>query len=711
MLRKLLASLVSRTKTKPVAPQGDGTQNLLALIEDASKAGDSAALDDLCRRAEMEQLSSSQVWQRLGRAQAQSGNLASSEALLSRALAIDANDADTLSYLANVHQLRGDESCALLYYERALACDANHRLSLRNASFVYLRQSNITKALPLLERLFLFDPLAPAVAEHLAAFSLSRNDNERALIYLAAARNASPTDAKIYAVTAATYAKLGNLAQALSLYRKSWELNSSDADVANNFGYLLTQLGDIDEAVAVLERAVTCRSDFADGLNNLAIAYLRQGRRTDAEQKYRAAIAANPTRNDIRGNLLLCLNYSDQISRDELYRAHLDWAAHIELTSDRLKPIQPKSATQRRLRIGYVSPDFVTHPVATFIEPILREHDREKFYIVCYSNNPAPDDTTERLKALVEDWRDIYTLDDNAAAELIRADKIDILVDLAGHTGRNRLVMMKRKPAPIQLTYLGYPNTTGLGEIDFRISDDYVDDATAQQFYTETLIRLRRCFLCYQPPTQDVALTTSPRDLSDGINFCTFNNLAKITDAMIATWATILNAVPHSSMYLPGAALQATPTRQRWLERFAALGIADHQIKWTNRAPSVASHLERYRMMDVAFDTFPYNGTTTTMDALWMGVPVVSMYGPRHASRVTYDLLSRLGLARWAASTHDQYIDIAVKLAQMGPRDAILRRELRNAVAHSELLNARDMAASLEQAYLDIWKQKFGISF
>lgn len=739
MLRAFLDLLRRRNTAAPEKPMPNPAPDWFARIAVIAESHDANALDALCREATSAPPSDGRVWQRLGRLKAQSGDLATAETFLHRALASSGETPDLLCDLANIRQLRGNLASALETYRQALALDSNHELSLLNAASLYLRQSDKATGRILLDTLFTLNPRAPGVAETLAQLSLSEGSHQCALRYLIAATEVSPADARLYAVMGATYNALGQRKASLAAYQRSLELNPSDPPVANNLGLLLFKAARIDEAIAVLEQAVAQKPDFVEAMNNLAIAlqqrfayeraeqwlqralglrpeyadvhtnlgklYVEQGRTAEAEQHLRAAVDLQPSDQRIQSNLLLCLNYLDHTKREALYRAHVAWAKRFR-QSNAPVAITHRGEDRRKLRIGYLSPDFVTHSVAFFLEPILRAHNRDHFDIFCYSNNPAADNTTARLQALALQWRDVSALDDAAVIQCIRDDQIDILVDLAGHTSGNRLLVMLRRPAPVQVTYLGYPNTTGLTEIDYRITDDRAESADAQQYYTETLFKLPRCFLSYQPPIPETVLDAVTSNRDTGVVFGAFNNLAKVTEDVVVAWAAILRTVSNSVLHLPGATVEVESVKQRWIERFASHGVAANQIKWIERTPSVENHLERYRLVDIALDTYPYNGTTTTMDALWMGVPVVTRYGSCHASRVSYDLLSRIGLEDLVATTFDAYIDIAVRLAQQGPRDSAARHALRQTLRSSELLDGQSMAVALEQAYRQMWQRR-----
>lgn len=732
MLRALLKQLRQRKNVQRDEPPADPAQYWLDRIAAASRSPAQTALDALSREVEAAQPSDRRIWQQLARLRAQTGDFVAAETLIQRALYLGGKSPELLCDLANIRQLRGDDTSALETYQQALALDKSHELSQLNAALLYLRQAEKSAARPLLEKLFARNPHLPGVAEALAQLSLDERDLQSALQYLIAATEASPTNARLFAVLGATYNSLGQREASLAAYQRARSIDATDPLTANNLGLLLFQAARIDEAITVLEQAVALKPDFVEAMNNLANAlhqkflfdraeqllgeairvrpsyadahanlarlYLEQGLTEDAEKSLRVAVTLQPTDQRIQSNLLLCMNYRDDASRESVYVAHVNWARQLPVPRT---PVATQHSERRgtKMRIGYLSPDFVTHSVAFFIEPILRAHNRDEFDIYCYSNNAASDSTTARLRTLDIRWRDISALDDNRAVDCIRNDDLDVLVELSGHTSGNRLTLMRQRPAPIQVTYLGYPNTTGLTEVDYRITDELAESADAQQYYAETLIRLPRCFLSYQPPNVDIALDVPDVGTERCIAFGAFNNLAKVTDEIVGAWAAILRAVPDSVLHLPGATVTGDRARQRWIHRFAIHGIAEHRIKWAARAPSVEHHLQRYHSVDIALDTYPYNGTTTTMDALWMGVPVVTRYGSCHASRVTYDLLSRVGLGHLASATLETYIDTAIQVSKRGPRGIAERRALRQAVQGSELFDGKSMAAALEQAY------------
>jgi predicted O-linked N-acetylglucosamine transferase (SPINDLY family) len=384
----------------------------------------------------------------------------------------------------------------------------------------------------------------------------------------------------------------------------------------------------------------------------------------------------------------------------------LDFAKRWEAPLATLVQPHPHDRSpERRLKIGYVSSDFRQHSVAWFIEPVLAHHDRERFEIFCYANLFQEDAVTERLKAHADHWRKIYGLPDELAAQQIRADQIDILVDLNGHTAENRLLVFARKPAPVQVTWLGYPNTTGLSAMDYRLTDGFADPVgMTEPFHSETLIRLPECFSCYQPPRDAPAVSELPAKEKGYITFGSFNKLTKVTPEVMATWARILQAVPGSRLALQSAGLGEDAMQQMVREAFAGLGITPERLELHGHDRSQKTHLERYRNIDIGLDPFPYNGTTTTCDALWMGVPVVTLAGKVHAGRVGVSQMSNLGLTELIGQTPEEYVAIATRLATDRERLGALRKELRSRMTASPLMDAPRFTTNLEQAYRGMWK-------
>jgi predicted O-linked N-acetylglucosamine transferase (SPINDLY family) len=333
---------------------------------------------------------------------------------------------------------------------------------------------------------------------------------------------------------------------------------------------------------------------------------------------------------------------------------------------------------------------------------VIESHDRSKFFVIGYSSFVTPDEVTDAIRARCDAWRDITNLDDERAAALIREDRIDVLVDLGGHTN-SRLLLFARRPAPAQATWIGYPNTTGLRQIDYRITDAIADPpGEADALHTEKLLRLPDGFLCYRPPDEAPAT-----DRADGpVTFASFNNFSKVTPRAIDAWAEILRQVPQARLMLKAKGLNEPVMQERARESFVSRGIDAQRVEVSRQQPSRREHFEQYRSVDVALDTFPYNGTTTTCDALWMGVPVVSLAGRTHVSRVGASLLARVGLNELVAGSVDAYVGAAVELARDSTRLHALRSELRDRMKRSTLTDAVRFTRAYEESLRTAWAQR-----
>jgi predicted O-linked N-acetylglucosamine transferase (SPINDLY family) len=434
------------------------------------------------------------------------------------------------------------------------------------------------------------------------------------------------------------------------------------------------------------------------------------GRAEESLAYYRSALAAAPKAGAdeaaIGSNLLFALNAVPGIAAAAVFAEHRGWGErHAEPLKAKWRPHANVPEPERRLRVGYLSPDFRRHSVAYFIEPVLAAHDRRQVEVFCYASVLNRDEVTDRLQGLADRWRDVVGLGDGEAAETICADGVDILVDLAGHTGNSRLSVLARKPAPVQGTWLGYPNTSGMTAVDFRVTDSVADpEGQADALHTERLVRLDGGFLCYKPPADAPAVGPLPAHENGFVRFASCNNLAKAAAPAIAAWARILARVPGSRLLLKSKPLVHDGARRLVAERFMAAGVGADRLDMLGWIVD-GTHLEVYRRVDVGLDTFPYNGTTTTCEALWMGVPVVTLAGDRHAGRVGASLLARVGLDDLVTRSGDDYVERAVALAGDLGALAALRWGLRGRVAASGLLDAARFARGLEEAYRRLWRQ------
>ena len=469
------------------------------------------------------------------------------------------------------------------------------------------------------------------------------------------------------------------------------------ADAAANEGRLEAALDLYNACLHSQPRSLDARLGAAAVLVDL-------WRNDEAVAAYARALEMAPGAGPVFSALLFHHHYLAPCDPARLFALHRAYGAAMQKAWPQpAADVSRQSAPERRLRIGYVSPNLSRHSVGYFVEPVIRCHDRRQFEVFCYYNHALADDATARMRAAADGWRDIATSDDDSVARMVRDDAIDILIDLAGHSKGNRLSVFARRPAPLQMTWLGYPDTTGLGAMDYRLTDHVADPApSAELVHTEKLLRMDGCFLCYEPPAD--APPVRLRDGNQPVTFSSFNSIAKVNAETIRLWARILAEVPGSRLALKSAPFRFTETVERVLDALERNGVDPARVDVRNWIGERPQHLDAYGDVDIALDTFPYNGTTTTCEALWMGVPVVTLAGDVHMSRVGASILHTAGLDRLAARDDEAYVRIAVELANDAAGRHALRARLREQVAASPLLGHASFTRGLEAHLLGLWR-------
>jgi protein O-GlcNAc transferase len=545
-----------------------------------------------------------------------------------------------------------------------------------------------------------------------------------------------PANLDALQVLALLLSQSGQLDQAAAQLSRAVDLSPAAPHLRNNYANILIQLRRYSEAAAQARKAIelnagyipayialscaqlylpdseaaidAARRGLAVGPNpelskNLVLALDQSGRADQALHAAEQAHFAHPTHAALHSLYLMLLNYTDRPrGATDIAAAHRRFG---ELhPSAKATPINTEP--DRPIRIGIVSADLRTHSVAYFLEPIL-QYAPSDIDITCFSLSDTPSDpTTRRLRGYVKSWDEVGHLDDAGLAAKIRERRIDILLDLMGHTGGNRLAALASKPAPVIVTAIGYPNTTGLGAIDYRLVDSVTDPAGAEALATERLLHVDPCFLCYRPP-HDAPETAMPAPDAP-ITFGSFNTPAKVSPRTAALWAGALNAIPGSRLLLKSKDLGEACSRAAVLERLARAGIVSNRITILPAAASVRDHLTLYSQVHIALDTVPYNGTTTTCEALYMGVPVITLQGEVHASRVGMSLLSAAGHPEWVASSPDHFGRIAAALAADSSGLAKLRAGLRRSVQASSLCNAAGYSTRMFASLRECWRSFCG---
>jgi predicted O-linked N-acetylglucosamine transferase (SPINDLY family) len=672
----------------------------------------------------------------LGEAHRRLGNLAQATACNQRAVELAPGLAGAHANLGQLHQLQGDRAAALACFRtlvRLLPDDAPANTLLGKA---LLDQDELEEAERHFRRATELAPNDPRTHFNLgAALQAAGRLDEAAAAYRAAlARN--PVDPEIHNNLATVLQKQHALDEAERHYRRAIAINprftpgyanlagllsetsrneeavhvlrqataSSPNDAAAHaaYGAILHEIGWLDDAAAALRRAIALDPKLPAAYHTLAVCAQYQGRLDEAFELYRTSLRLAPDNPQFHSNYIYALNYHPDYDARRLYDEHCAWSRRH---ADRLLPANVAHANDRspdrKLRVGYVSSHFRGHAVNFFIEPILAAHDHQQCEVFCYSGVIAPDETTARLRSYADHWREFSQYTDAQAAALVREDQIDVLVDLAGHIGGNRLLVFARKPAPVQVTYLGYQNTTGMRAMDYRLTDAWADPPGASDaYYTERLVRLPRSFFCYLPSPAAPPVSPLPALERGYVTFGSFNNFSKVTPQVLAAWARLLAATPNARLAILTTVTESL--KMALADALARLDVASHRIELHHRRPR-AGYLELISSVDIALDPFPFNGHTTTCDALWQGVPVLTLAGSTYHSRFGSSAHVNLDLADWIATSPDQYVEIGARRAAEVDQLAVLRSTLRERMAASALLDHRGFTRNLEAAYRQMW--------
>lgn len=549
------------------------------------------------------------------------------------------------------------------------------------------------------------NPESASLAAALGSVLLSSKKYAEVALLFRKANDLDPQNANyVYSLAQCYYRQL-EYEEALKFYNKAIFLQPKMLAAYHSIAAIYSLLRDYQKAREYLRKALEIKPNSSVAYFNLGILLCELGEIEQGCAALRESIELDSTVSLAHSALLFYLHYQPHVAQALLYKEHRAWQKiHAIKPNDWIKHKNNKDP-DRRLKIAYISPDMHIHSVAFFFIAILKSHNKNQYETFCYSDGEKKDDMSRTLQTLAEHWRDISHSSDEYVLQKIKEDEIDILIDLTGHTGDNRLKALSCKPAPVQVTYLGYPNTTGLDSIDYRLTDKWVDPPEENgRYHAEKLVYLADGFLCYQAATNLPDVTPAPVNINQHITFGSFNNLAKINNNTIYLWASVMNALPGSCIVLKAKGLTDAVAQQRLRQQFSQYGISSEYINILNYENTINDHLINYGLIDIALDTFPYNGTATTCEALWMGVPVITLQGDMHVSRVGESIMQQANLPDLIAKTSKDYIDIAVGLA--GNLDLLnhLRNNLRPHIAASKLTDAQGFIVHLEHAYRKMWQ-------
>jgi predicted O-linked N-acetylglucosamine transferase (SPINDLY family) len=584
-----------------------------------------------------------------------------------KALALRPNYPEALNNLGNPYYDRGQFHEAVIFYRKAIALRDNYPEAHNNLGTALFELGRMTEAIECYQRSI---ALRPNYAD---AF----NNLGQALF-----RGGKPHES-------------------VEAFSRAIALNPALGEPYSNLGNAFKEIGRLDEAIDCYHKALSIQSNFKFASNNLGTALKDRGELGGAILQFRNALKIDPDYASARSNLIYTLHYDPAYDAPAIFAELSKWnQTHAARLAPSNEPHTNDRIPDRRLRIGYVSPDFREHVVGWNLLPLLKCHDRGEFEVHCYSSVLHPDGMTEQLKANVHAWHNLVGVSDQTAAEMIRMDQIDILVDLSLHSAMNRLLLFARKPAPIAVTYLGYCSSTGLSAIDYRFSDPYLDPPGSDDPYSEKTIRLPHTYWCYQPGGGAPDPVKPPAIKTGYVTFGCLNNFAKVAGGALDVWVEFLRTMPTARLLLYA---QWGSHRTRVLRRFEEQGISPDRIEFVAKQ-HFPDYIRTYERIDVALDPFPYGGGITTCDALWMGVPVVTLRGKTAVGRAGTSILSNVGLPQLVAQNPEEYRRIALGLANDLPFLADLRAGMRQRMISSPLMNAPAFAKDVEAAYRKMWR-------
>ncbi|HEY2341917.1 MAG TPA: tetratricopeptide repeat protein [Chthoniobacteraceae bacterium] len=639
--------------------------------------------------------------------QYRAGRLAEAEAMCRKVLETQADQKDALYLLGMIATRAGRREAAVELLGKAVVAAPENAVALHGFGRALLSAGRAGEAIPFLRRFLELQPARAEAHNDLGIAYGSTGNLKEAVIEFRRCAVADPGHADAQSNLGKALLELSRPEEAAAACRECLRLNPRHYNAELVLGAALLARGEIDEAIAACQRAIALHPQAAEAYLNLGNCQKDQGRLDEAIACYRKVVELRPDWPEGQSNLLLALHYQPGIGPQALLAEHRVWQRRHATVRAPDGPVRNGRAfenapdPERPLKIGYVSGDFREHPIGRFLLPLLEQHDRERYSVHAYANVGRPDGFTEQLRSQTAVWRNIFGVRDEEAAELIRRDGIDILVDLSAHTAHNRLLLFARKPAPVQATYLAYPSTTGLDAMDYRITDPWLDPPGERtDGYAERSVWLPESYWCYLAPPFAPPVRQTPAIENGFVTFGCLNNFVKVSQASLELWRRLLQRTPESRLLLHAPQGER---RRELLNWFADEGIESRRIEFFERQ-AMARYLEAYHRIDVALDPYPFGGGTTTCDALWMGVPVVSLAGLTAVSRAGRSILSNAGLPALVAPSESAYVEIALALTEDLTRLGELRATLRSRMQTSPLMDAVRFTRGLEEAYRKMWR-------
>lgn len=666
----------------------------------------------------------------------QQKNYTEAKKLYQRVLVLNPQQPDAMHMLGILARHAGQNETAEKLIQQALKISPYNSEAYANLGVVLLAQGKREEALNAFRQSTALNPANHEAAYNALKLLYHAKRVDEATAYTKELVNAHHKQEMLGAVALAA-GEYGNWQDAVYYFKEALFLAPNDVNLWNNLGNAHKENKDITEAELAYKRAIDLHATHAITYYNRAGLYMAQGWLAKAEQDYLHALELDPQLNQAHLNLgllyqgqgrldlakkhvkhafdaqpdsmmahssyLFMMHCDPSITPQDIYKESLAWGEqHADSLPRHLHKNQPDA--QRRLRVGYVSADLRKHAVASYIEPVLRSHDKSNVEVFCYSNSSISDETTKQLQSYADHWRDIIGLTDEVVAEQIQRDKIDILIDLSGHTGGHRLQVFARKPAPIQATWIGYFNTIGMKAMDYIITDRFLLPPEEEHLYVEKPLRLPHSAAVYKMRDLPIEVNELPALTNGYVTFGCFNSLTKMTSEVMELWVRILKQVPNAKLSLKNNSFDDADIRKDYHKRFEDLGISEDRLIFAGFSP-IDEYLKAYNHVDIGLDPFPYNGGTTTLDSLWMGVPMIALRGDRLIGHVGESLLAAVGLEEFIAANKAEYVAKAVAFANDIPKLAAIRAKLRPTLAATPNTNPVQFTQGLESAFRDIWRE------
>jgi protein O-GlcNAc transferase len=629
----------------------------------------------------------------------QLGQLEAAEQLYREVLAQEPQNPNALSNIGLILMELEQFEEALQYSQKAVAVDPTCYQALNNIGLVLKEQKQYEEALNAFQKALTLKPDTPEILNNIGLVFLVQGKFREALQYCQNALAIKPEYPAALNNSGIALMRVGHSEEALCAFQKALALKPHDPNTLNSLGILLMEQGQLEEARCTLKKALEIKPDDLNTLNSLGQVFKEQGRIEEAMACFEQALSVNPNYEMAYHNWVYDQQFLPESTLKTIQHTHQRWGSlqtEVEYSHHERFP-------HNRLVLGFVSSHFKDHPVAFYTLRVI-ENLAQYCDIVCYANQYEWDNYTSRFQKAATQWHEVYGWSDQQLTHRIWEDKIDILFDLTGHLNGSRLNVFRQKPAPVQITWAGYMATTGVKTMDYLIADPYEIPEGAEQYYTEQVMRMPHCFICYEPPSDAPLVNALPAFSNQGFTFGSFNILSKITPAVVETWCEILNRLPTANLILKTRGLACPTTRQRYLKLFEHHGVSASRI--TCYPYSGRSELwPVYQQVDIQLDPFPFSGSTTTLESLWMGVPVITIPGETFASRHAFSYLSNIGLTDFIADDRAHYINLAVDWSSRLPELSAIRQNLRSQLQHSALCDAPRFAQDLRNALHQAWQR------